>query len=31
MDKVYEGTRTFTDIMRTGIRNKYHMIRYYYT
>ena len=30
-DDVYEGSITYMDIMRTGIRNKYHMIRYYYT
>jgi alpha-glucosidase (family GH31 glycosyl hydrolase) len=29
--KVYEGSLTFLDIMRMAIRNKYHLIKYYYT
>ncbi len=27
----YEEGVTYTDIMRQGIRNKYHLIKYYYT
>lgn len=30
-NQIYEGSITYTDIMRNAIRNKYHMIRYYYT
>lgn len=27
----YEEGISYTDIMRVGIRNKYHLIKYYYT
>lgn len=27
----YEGDITYTDIMRNAIRNRYHMVKYYYT
>ena len=27
----YEGTLTYTDIMKNAIRNRYHLVRYYYT
>ena len=28
---VYEAGVTYTDIMRYGLRNRYHLIRYYYS
>jgi alpha-glucosidase (family GH31 glycosyl hydrolase) len=28
---IYEGSVTYTDIMRMAIRNRYHLVRYYYT
>jgi len=30
-NETYEGTVTYTDIMRRGIRNKYCLIKYHYT
>jgi len=31
MNKQFDATHTYTDIMRTSIQRKYHLLRYYYT
>lgn len=31
LNHIYEGTMTYTDIMRNAITTKYHLVNYYYT